>query len=232
MSKLDRAPVLEQTRGRGIRYRFGSEVFYDEQIDVYVRETALGREYADRIFELEGRVDSRRRRIESLARVLASPSPAFLMTQIAASYAGTSVDDYNRYLEDCRQLRLSFVDYLTGRGAFSSWRWFTDDPRQDLEPWPEFLGATTAITDETVIAQLVQQFAEGAAERPLLLAKSAHAHDPNRRLVVNDLPVLQRTKPGIWQASRRVTAEVLLILLMNAILACAVGWRFAGYSPT
>ncbi len=231
ISKLDWAPVQDETRARGVRYRFGSAAVYDLWVDLHARETALGMAYADRVFELERRVDERRRRIESLARTLASLSPAFLMERIAASYAGTSVDDYDSFLDDCRRLRRHFIDYLEQRGAFTSWRWFTDDSPLNLEPWPEFMGVVTETTDAAVIEELVQRWSTGENQRRVEQAKQAHDADPARWLPARDMPTLLRNSPDVWQAGRRVVADFLWLLLLNGALAGAVRWRFAGYSP-
>ena len=227
LSRLDQAPVHDKTEARGVLYRYGSADYYDTQVELHSRETALGMEYADRIFELEKRADERRRRIESLARMMASPSPAFLMERIAASYAGTSVDDHDRFLEDCRHLRQRFIDYLEWQEAFTSWRWFTDDTPRDHQPWPHVLGVTADSVGEAEIEGLMRRWLAVDVQQRVLLVND----DPGRRLTLPDLPALHRTSLDVWQASRRVSPEILLLVLLNGILAGTARWRFSGYSP-
>ncbi len=229
--RIHHAPVVEWAAARGVLYRFGYAVFYQAKADYHAKETAIGMSYAERIFELEQRIDGQSRRSESLAIALASPSPAFLMERIAASYAGTSVDDHDGFLEDCRELRRRFIEYLERRQAFSSWRWFTDDRPGNLQPWPLLLGVAPETVDEAQGRGLMQRFQGAETQHRVRQAKESFRADPARHLKLHDLPALRRTSPGFWGACRRVSVEIVLLLSANGLLAAAAWWRFAGYPP-
>ena len=224
-----RSPVVESNATRGVLFRFGSARYYNARADFHARETAIGMDYAERIFELEQRVDRHRLRIASLVTVLASPSPAFLMDRIAASQAGTSVEDHEGFLEDSRELRRRFIEYLEQHDAFTSWRWFTDDGPNDLKPWTTLLGVAPEAVDAAAIETLVQRFQGDDVQRRVRETKESFRENPARRLELGDLPDLRLTFPGFWDACRRVAAEIVLLLSANGLLAGAVWWRFARY---
>ena len=121
--------------------------------------------------------------------------------------------------------RATFIDFLRGRQAFSSRRWFTDDPpeQEPLLPDPE------ALTPE-----------ELAADSPFMKARMAWvkqqetiAARQGRGLDLSDLPAFD---PG-WREPlsatlRRMTPGLLVMVLTTAAAVMLAVFRFLRYDPS
>lgn len=215
---------------RHVRFvRYGTAPFYDALARLVEKERALGRATALREYAAHERVTARRRERERRAQTTSLVSPAYVFDRIAESFAATAADDYDRFLAACRSYRSGvFLPYLEKKGAFRTWRWFTDDTLETLQPWPSFLDRTpddASLKDPAAIKQLYSPPASTAMDAHIARANQ----DPARILPVTDLPRFAYARPGWKEAVRRVWPELSWILLLHlGLLAVVLVWIRAG----
>lgn len=214
---------------RAVRYRNGSSAYYDSLADYYRFEVESGNRQAARIFEVQRRYQDRLRSGERLGAGLAAISPAFLLDRLSESFSGTSIDEYDRFLAACRRYRLALRDYLERKGAFHSWRWFTDDPPERPLPWPGYLGLAPEEVDPDGVRLLFSRLSEPAVQALIRQDREAAEGDPSRRLRLDDLPRFSYQRASVLASLRRVAAEAGALLAFNALLAAAVWVRFRRY---
>ena len=121
--------------------------------------------------------------------------------------------------------RATFIDFLRGREAFSSHRWFTDDPpgQEPLLPDPEALTPEDLAADSPFMKERmawVKQQEEIAARQ-------------GRRLDLSDLPAFD---PG-WREPlsatlRHMTPGLLVMVLVTAVAVMLAVLRFLRYDPS
>ena len=103
----------------------------------------LRAQYADRIWRIrKAYLDENPNRQSLLALNLSRISPAAVYYNAAAIFAETDLGSFWRFMEQTRQYRREWVDYLRDEKIFSSRRWFTtefEDPI-DLSRIPRFNG--------------------------------------------------------------------------------------------
>ena len=97
-------------------------------------------------------------------------SPVTNYQVLAYQLARTSLSDRLRFGRLGREYRQTFISYLRGKGAFSSRRWFSDDP-DDQEP---MIPNPDEVSDEML-----------AADSPFMQARMAWA-EAQEKLAVND----------------------------------------------
>ncbi len=225
------SPILASSWNRATLRRFGSAAYYDSLARYYAHEVELGRRYAEEIFALTQRQTAGRHRLERLVTLLSLPSPAFLLDRLAESFAGTASDDHDRFLAACRAYRRQLIEYLEAKGAFGSWRWFTDDPPGNLRPWPTLLGLRLEEVTEANLERLFQRIQEPAIAEQIQRDLAAFEKDPARRLPASDLPPFPAPRLSLGQASRRVGVEIAGMLALNLLLAAGVVALARRYDP-
>ena len=103
----------------------------------------LRAQYADRIWQIrKAYLDRNPNRQSLLALNISRISPAAVYYNAAAIFAETDLGSFWRFMEQTRQYRREWVDYLRDEKIFSSRRWFTtefEDPI-DLSRIPRFNG--------------------------------------------------------------------------------------------
>ncbi len=103
----------------------------------------LRAQYADRIWQIRKEyLDRNPNRQSLLALNISRISPAAVYYNAAAIFAKTDLGSFWRFMEQTRQYRREWVDYLRDEKIFSSRRWFTtefEDPI-DLSRIPRFNG--------------------------------------------------------------------------------------------
>jgi hypothetical protein len=152
-------------------------------------------------------------------------SPFTNYKTLANQLARTTLADKFRLLSAGHQYRETFIQYLRGKEAFASRRWFTDDPEhQELmiphpeEVTPEMLAPVSPFMKERLA--WAQQQEEKAAT------------DASRRLDLSDLPRFS----GDWQRSLSESLAVMmpglavLLLTFGASLLVTMV-RFLRYDP-
>ncbi len=223
------APVADQTARRGNLLRLGSPSLYDGRVEYFAREVEVGIDFSTRMEQIHLRGDEKLRQAETLARILASPSPAFLLDRISESFAGTSYDDHDRFLAASRQYREVFIEYLETKNAFRSWRWFTDDSPNAPQPWTTLFGVQPEQIAAEDIQSFIDKFQSEEAQDRIGELKLQFASDPERRLDLSDLPAIKLSGVSPMQSARRVAIELGVLFLLGPLLATSAFYRFAKY---
>jgi hypothetical protein len=181
--------------------RFGSRPYYEALQEYHGAAVPLVAEYAARIDALRGAGATAASAGPSFIAPPAMPwaalSPAALLDPLSRALAGTSVADQQRFLAACREYRQALLDHLRDQGAFTSWRWFTDDPPDALYPWPRFLDRDPAAVPPTEVDALFNRLREPAVQAALLQRLETMEADPRRRIPIDDLPPLRIPPPGL-----------------------------------
>lgn len=214
---------------RAVRFRNGSPAYYDSLADSFRFEVEAGVRQAARIFDVERRYEDRLRSGERLGAGLAAISPAFLLDRVSESFSGTSIDEYDHFMAACRRYRLALVDYLERKGAFQTWRWFTDDLPERPLPWPHYLGLSPEEVDPADVRPLFSRLSEPAIQARIRQDRVAAEKDPSRRLRLDDLPHFSYKRAGFVASLRGAAAEAGALLALNALAAAAVWARFRRY---
>lgn len=214
---------------RAVRYRNGSAAFYDALRNYYRFEVQSGMRQAERLYAVRRGYEERLRQSERFGVRLAAVSPAFLLDRLSESFSGTSLEDYDAFLADCRSHRLALIAFLHRRGAFRSWRWFTDDSPERLHPWPRFLDLHPEDVVAADVRDLFNRLSAAEVRQKVQLQRNAIETDPSRRLDPSDLPRFSYRSPGFLECVRRALPEGFALLLLLALTAAAVCVRFARY---
>lgn len=212
-----------------VRYRFGSARYYDALAEHYRFATAAGIRHAEEVFGLRQRYLEKLRDGERLGMALALPSPAFLLDRLAEAFAGTSIDEHDRFLDASRRYRLELSAYLKRQGALGSWRWFTDDPPGQLHPWPHYLGLEPEEVEPDQAFVLFSRLSEPLIEARVRRHRETVDRDPSRRLLLDGMPRFSYRGPDFPDTLRQGAAEAGVLLLLNAVAAAAAWARFRRY---
>jgi len=220
-------PVWEQKESR-VKIRFGSEPYYQALVAYYGVETKLGILYANRIYDQRRICGAATERAERRANLLATVSPAFLLERLAEAFAATSVADYDAFFEDCRAYRRQLIEYLEGRGAFSSWRWFTDETKP--QPWTSLVGVPDpSAVDPEEVQGLTAKYQRDEVQAKVERLKGIYDRDSTRNLNFDDLPPIDRKMQSLSQSIWRVWPEILGFLLFSAVFLALVLRSFERY---
>jgi ABC-2 type transport system permease protein len=241
-ARLRGSPVLATVSGhtamaftsgehRAARYRHGSALYYGALAGYFRFETESGLRYAGEVFALRRRYEERLREGERLGNALASLSPAFLLDRLSEAFAGVSVAEHDRFLAACRGYRRDLIAWLQRRGAFGSWRWFSDDPPDHLLPWPRYLGLSPEEVDPAQIGELSSQLNDPAMQVRMRQDQERLARDPSRHLPLADMPRFSYRGPGFAGALAQGAPEAAALLLLHAAAAAAVWARFRRQEP-
>ncbi|MEA2599294.1 MAG: type transport system permease protein [Acidobacteriota bacterium] len=214
---------------RAVRYRNGSAAYYDSLADYYRFEVKSGTRYASQVLTIQRRYEGRLRAGERLGTGLAVISPAFLLDLLSESFAGTSVAEYDRFLADCRRYRLTLLAYMERKGAFRSWRWFTDDPPGGLHPWPGYLGLSPGEVTPERVGPLFSRLSEPEVAARVRRDREVIQRDPARRLPLEDRPRFIYRGPEFSSSLRHGAAAAGVLLAFNVLAAAAVWARFRRY---
>ena len=139
--------------------------------------------------------------------------------------ARTSLDDMFLLVRTGRQYRKTFISYLRSKQAFSSRRWFSDDPR-DQEPMIPDPAAVTPqmLAPDSPFMQERMAWAERQEERAV--------DDDRRQLDLTDMPKFGEEWKRSLAASFEVMTSGLAILLLGLGMAVLITIaRFLRYDP-
>ena len=214
---------------RAVRYRNGSAAYYDALQEYYRVEVESGLRLAERLDEVQEQYEERLRQSERLGAALAAVSPAFLLDRLSQSFSGTSLDDYDEFLQACRRHRRALITFLQRRGAFQSWRWFTDDAPGHLHPWPQLLGLQPEEVDPAEVRALFNRLSSAEVQPRVQLQRKAVEADLSRQLPLADLPRLTYHSPSLLECLRRAAPAGLGLLLLLVLVTAAVWSQFARY---
>ncbi|HEX3552559.1 MAG TPA: ABC transporter permease subunit [Thermoanaerobaculia bacterium] len=214
---------------RAVRYRNGSAAYYDSLADYYRFEVKSGARHATQVFAAQQHYEARLRAGERLGTALAVVSPAFLLDLLSESFCGTSVAEHDRFLAACRRYRLAFLAYVEHKGAFRSWRWFTDDPPSGLHPWPRYLGLSPAEVTPDRAGLLFSRLSEPDVAARMRRDQEAIQRDPSRRLPLDDMPRFAYRGSDFSSSLRQGAAAAGALLAFNLLAAAAALALFRRY---
>lgn len=217
---------LDRGSNGAVRLRYGSPAYYDALGRYYRRETAVGRQYAGAIFAVRQRHEAALAAAARTADLLAAPSPAALLDHLSGSFAATTVADHDRFLSAARRYRTELVEELERRGAFASWRWFTDDDDASLQPWPSLFGQRPEDVAGGELGALFNRLSEPAVAARLAELQERFSRDPKRRLPLEGLPPFRYPPLSFGEALLRAVPELAAMLILNGLLLAAVFTRF------
>lgn len=152
-------------------------------------------------------------------------SPFTNFRALAKLLSRSTIDDMLGLAEPGRRYRESYLAYLRDRGAFTSRRWFTDDPpdQEPLIPNPESLDAATLAPDSPFLKARM----DWAAQQ-----QQRAAHDARRRLDARDLPKFGgRWRRSLSQSLLPMVPGVLTLVLLTAGSVLLTVRRFQRYDP-
>ena len=139
--------------------------------------------------------------------------------------ARTTLAHKFRLREAAYRYRATFIDFLRGREAFSSRRWFTDDPpgQEPLLPDPEALTPEDLAADSPFMKERMAWVRQ----------QEAIAARQGRGLDLSDLPAFD---PG-WREPlsatlRHMTPGLLVMVLTTAAAVMLAVFRFLRYDPS
>lgn len=227
----DTAISFASGENRAVRYRYGSAAYYNALSAYYRTEVRLGMGYAEMVFAEHRRAAASLHSTERLGLMLGMISPAVLLDSLAEELAGTSTTEYDRFLEACRIYRLAWLRDLEARGAFTSWRWFTDDSPERLHPWPRFLGLAPEQVPPGEVRQLFARFSDPAVADRVRREQAAFERDPARRLNLAGMPRFAAPDTGLLDSLRRAAPEACGLLVLNLLAWVAVAARFRRWLP-
>lgn len=152
-------------------------------------------------------------------------SPLVNYQILACQLARTTLSDAAYLSQLGHRYRDTYYDYLRSRGAFASWRWFTDDPpgQEPFLPHPEEVSAEDLLPDspfmEARLAWMDEQEkqAEGDARRHLSLTNMPKFGGATHRSLAESLGIMA---PGL---------AVMLLSCGLGVLLVVV--RFLRYDP-
>ncbi|RMG54235.1 MAG: DUF3526 domain-containing protein [Acidobacteria bacterium] len=226
--RQQRDPFLDRVSGyfplynwsgdnNAILLRYGDPQYYNIATKYYSHQAELGISYAEKIFHVRQEYEWPLHRAARVEAGISYLSPAYILERLAESFAGTSIDDYDRFLAHCRTYRNQFITYLQSKDAFSSWRWFTDDP-PNARPWVSFFGLKPEdVTSERVIQQVWARIDPAMMERwQKIIAQDNE--DPARILDLSDMPRFSYGSPDVRDIITRSAIDLGLMLAMNVVL--------------
>jgi ABC-type transport system involved in multi-copper enzyme maturation permease subunit len=216
---------------RAVRYRNGSATYYDALAAYYRFEVRAGIQHAARIFTAQQHYEQRLQAGRRLGAGLAALSPASVLDRLSETFTGTSIGEYDRFLEACRRYRMALLEYLDRKRALESWRWFTDDPPGKLVPWPGYLGLQPEAVDATRVRALFGRLGEPGIAAQVRRDLAAARLDPARRLRLDDMPVFTYRGVDFPASLRRGAAGTGFLLMLNALVAAAAWIRFRDSDP-
>ncbi|HVT58592.1 MAG TPA: ABC transporter permease subunit [Thermoanaerobaculia bacterium] len=224
-----RASSFASGPNRAVRYRNGAAAYYDALAAYYRFEAASGIRYAAEALALRRHDLGQLRSGERLGAALGALSPATILYGLSEPFAGTSIAEYDRFITACQGYRLQFVAYLETKGAFQSWRWFTDDSPGQLHPWPGYFGLTPEQVSPQQVSLLFSRLTEPAVAARAMRDQETIANDRSRPLALRDLPPFSYRPDSFSGSLRRGAANAVAFLLLDALAVTAAVARFRRY---
>ena len=152
-------------------------------------------------------------------------SPVTNYQVLTYQLARTSLSDRMRFGRLGREYRQTFIDYLRGKNAFRSRRWFSDDPPDQVPMIPDPEAVTEAML---------------APDSPYMQARMAWTEEQERLAVDDDRRQLDLTDMpkfgGRWQRDLGesldiMTPGLLVLLLTFGASVMVTHFRFLTYDP-
>ncbi len=182
-------------------------------------------EVAQRVYEIQRENYKPLAQEAQLADRWSVLSPFTNYKTLAKQLARTTIDDKFHLLEAGRRYRETFISYLRGKKAFSSRRWFTDDPedQEPMIPHPEEVTEEMLKADSPFMKERVKWVEEQEAKA---------SKDVRRQLDLSDLPRFGSDWKRSLPESLMVMTPGLAVLILTFGLSVLIAFmRFLSYDP-
>ncbi len=214
--------------------RLGDAKYY-ERLRHYFSEQVipLALKFASRRAEVWRQYVRYRERQAAMARGLSFLSPGAVLSNSASFLGGTSDADYEHFIALATQYRNTFLNYLRGKGAFDSWRWFTVDPPGVDHSWPTLLVGKTP-DEMAATGQSPREVINKVLNSPEIWAKYEQWDKemrarPDWNLSLGDLPAFTYRRLSAGTMLLHAWPEISYLLLLNLILFLVAYVRFLRY---
>ena len=140
--------------------------------------------------------------------------------------ARTTIDDKFYLVKLGHRYREAFIEYLRGRKAFSSRRWFSDDP-EEQEPM--------ILNPEEITPEMLTSDAPFMKERMIWVQdqEKKAEQDSRRKLDLSGLPKFDATSERSLSQSLSIMTPGLVVLVLTLGLSILVSmYRFQKYDPS
>ena len=213
--------------------RWGDRKYYDMLVACFEKTIPLSLRLASKRADIWREYIRYRERQALQARILSFFSPTSVLGNAEGTLSGTSPADYQHYIRLASQYRQTFLNYLARKNAFSSYRWFTEDPPDQDHGWTTLLlgksademKASGAKFEETINRVLNDpETFKKAAQIDIEAQKS-----PGWTLSLNDLPQFTYTRMRAGQVLVTAAPEILYLLALNLVLFLVAYVRFVRY---
>ena len=194
-------------------YRFGSPAYNDSMAAYFEEEVRLARLYAERIHWLRLRAQREARQWIRPLGWSAAVLPGQLLDLMAATMAGTTSADHDRFIEAAQMYRQIFLAYLEQKGAVGSWRWFTDDPPEG-SPWTEFFGMRPGDVSRENIGEAVERWQDQEVQARVGVMVEKRQKDKTT-FDVSDLPLFSPGPTG--SLGRRLMATSASLIMIGIL---------------
>ncbi len=227
------APTNNFSGTTAFECRWGDRKYYDQLRDYFGQAIPLSLKFAGRRADFWREYIRYRERQAALARGLSFLSPTSVFQNTATFFAGTSGADYAHYTDLAGQYRRTFLEYLQNKKAFTSNRWFTEDPPDRDYSW------TTGLLGKTA-DQMVASGADpvkvlnGIVHDPEMWKKIGVLEGQDQRrpdylLSLSDLPAFTYERMRAGRTLVTTAPEIFYLLVLNLIFFLAAFVRFARY---
>jgi len=193
--------------------RLGRPERYAWLTDYYTYSNQVWLRYADRIWDVRRNHLYQLARQASLATGASHISPAFMADRITQYLAGSSLQDYEDFMEAARNYRGELVNYINDHDGFRSRRWFTDDP-PDQEPL--VLDPSTFNRNDMDMERAWRML--DAAEK-----------DGSRALDLSDMPRFRFLPAGLQESIRRSETDIFTLMGLSIVLFGLFSLAFSRY---
>lgn len=213
--------------------QWGDRKYYDQLCDYFGKLIPVSLKFAARRADLWREYIRYRARQAALARGLSFLSPTAVFQNTATFLSGTSAADYARYIDLASQFRRTFLDYLANKKAFSSYRWFTEDPPDKDYCWTTAILGKTA--DEMTASGADPVKTINAIVHDPAVWKRIGALDEEQRhrsdwfLALGDLPGFSYARLTTGETLVTAAPEIVYLLVLNLLLFLVAFMRFARY---
>jgi ABC-type transport system involved in multi-copper enzyme maturation permease subunit len=211
----------------------GDRKYYDQLREFFGLRIPMSLKFAAHRAEVWRQYIRYREHQAAIARGLSFLSPSAVFQNAMSFASGTSQADYSHFISLATQYRNTFLDYLQRKGAFTSRRWFTQDPVDEDRSWTTVMLGKTA--DEFTASganpgdvgnKMIRDQATWAKLEEIINTwwKSA-----DRFLPLGDLPAFTYTRLATGAALVRAGPEIAYLLGLNLILFLVAFMRFVHY---
>jgi ABC-type transport system involved in multi-copper enzyme maturation permease subunit len=213
--------------------RWGDRKFYDQVRDHFGKLIPMSLKFAARRADIWREYIRYRAHQAAQARALSFFSPTAVFQNTATFLSGTSAADYAHYIGLGGRFRRTFLDYLANKKAFSSYRWFTEDPPDKDSSWTtEIFGKTAdemTASGADPVKTLNTAIHDPEVWKKIGALDEEQQHRPDWFLALGDLPGFSYTRLTVGEMLITAAPEVVYLLVLNLIFFLVAYVRFARY---